>query len=108
MGAAPAGQALISLFHKKAPNVRFREGYGMTEASPVVTFTRGDLVDTRGATGQLMPNMRMKATHPETGEILGVGETGELCFQGPNVKRGAIINKLKNQMLLDYARIFQE
>lgn len=80
------------MFHKKAPNVRFREGYGMTEASPVVTFTRGDLVDTKGASGQLMPNMKMKVTHPETGEILGVGETGELCFQGPNVmKRGAII-----------------
>lgn len=64
----------------------------MTEASPVVTFTRGDLVDTKGASGQLMPNMKMKVTHPETGEILGVGETGELCFQGPNVmKRGAII-----------------
>ena len=81
----------------------------MTEASPVITFTRGDLVDTKGASGQLMPNMKMKVTiikiiiitvttikktiilmkvtSPETGEILGVGETGELCFQGPNVTR---------------------
>ena len=50
------------MFHKKAPNVRFREGFGMTEASPVITFTRGELVDTKGASGQLMPNMKMKVT----------------------------------------------
>ena len=34
----------------------------MTEASPVITFTRGELVDTKGASGQLMPNMKMKVT----------------------------------------------
>ena len=69
----------------------------MTEASPVVTFTRGDLVDTKGASGQLMPNMKMKVTETETGEILGVGETGELCFQGPNVTKQKKINLLKIQ-----------
>ena len=33
VGAAPAGKALIDLFDKGAPNVRFREGYGMAEIS---------------------------------------------------------------------------
>ena len=28
------------MYVKRAPNVRFREGYGMAEMSPAVTFTR--------------------------------------------------------------------
>ena len=38
----------------------------MTEASPVVTFTRGDLVDTKGASGQLMPNIQGYSTAMHT------------------------------------------
>ena len=58
VGAAPVGQALINLFHKKNARVRFREGFGMTEGAPAITFTRGRLLDTKGSSGQLLPNMR--------------------------------------------------
>ena len=80
------GQALINLFHQKAPRVRFREGFGMTEGGPAITFTRGNLKDTMGSSGQLLPNMRMKVVSLETGEPLAAGEEGELCFSGPNVR----------------------
>jgi len=83
VGAAPAGTALINLFHKRAPKVRFREGFGMTEMGPAVTFTRGNIEDTKGSTGQLLPNMKMKVLDLGTGEEMNVGETGELCFTGP-------------------------
>jgi len=83
--AAPAGPALIDLFNRRAPEVRFREGYGMTEMAPAVTFVRGSHLVTGGSTGQLVPNSSMKVLHLETGEELGVGETGELCFKGPQV-----------------------
>ena len=56
------GQALINLFHQKAPRVRFREGFGMTEGGPAITFTRGNLKDTMGSSGQLLPNMRSTFT----------------------------------------------
>merc|ERR1712223_2367948 len=69
VGAAPAGPALIELFHKKAPHVRFREGYGMTEMSPAVTFTRRVVQNTGGSTGQLLPNTKMKVVHLETGDV---------------------------------------
>ena len=51
------GEALIEMFHQKAPRVRFREGFGMTEASGAITFGRKNqsLV---GSSGQLLPNMR--------------------------------------------------
>ena len=74
----------------------------MTEMGPAVTFTRGNIEDTKGSTGQLLPNMkykistmsmlentecyisiRMKVLDLGTGEEMNVGETGELCFTGP-------------------------
>jgi len=90
--AAPAGPALIDLFNRRAPEVRFREGYGMTEMAPAVTFVRGSHLVTGGSTGQLVPNSSMKVLHLETGEELGVGETGELCFKGPQVMPGYFKN----------------
>merc|ERR1711974_501403 len=36
-GAAPIGKTLLHLLKQKAPQVRFREVYGMTEMSPFVT-----------------------------------------------------------------------
>jgi len=93
VGAAPAGQALIDLFHKRAPHVRFREGYGMTEMSPAVTFTRLTMVSTGGSSGQLLPNTSMKVIDLASGEEKGAGETGELCFQGPQVMPGYFKNE---------------
>jgi len=90
--AAPAGPALIELFNRRAPDVRFREGYGMTEMAPAVTFVRGTHLVTGGSTGQLVPNSSMKVLDLVTGEELGVGETGELCFQGPQVMPGYFKN----------------
>jgi len=92
VGAAPAGTALIDLFHKRAPNVRFREGFGMTEMAPAVTFTRGTGADSKGSTGQLLPNMKMKVVDLGSGELLGAGETGELCFTGPQTMPGYFKN----------------
>ena len=40
--------------------MRFREGYGMTEMAPAVTFVRGTHLVTGGSTGQLVPNSSMK------------------------------------------------
>ena len=87
---------------------RFREGYGMTEMSPAVTFTRKSMLSTGGSSGQLLPNTRlvnyihtvayifllfhsMKVVDLVTGEEKGVGETGELCFQGPQVNTRLLI-----------------
>ena len=84
-GAAPIGKTLLHLLKQKAPHVRFREVYGMTEMSPFVTFTRLDTHDTEGSSGQLTPNTSMKVVSVDSGDELGVGETGELCFKGPQV-----------------------
>merc|ERR1712150_249473 len=91
VGAAPVGESLIDAFKQKAPNVHFREGYGMTELSPVATMTIVDLFKP-GSCGVLLPNMDAKILDLGTGEALGPNETGELCLRGPNIMKGYLDN----------------
>ena len=74
----------------------------MTEMSPAVTFTDLNTNQTGGSCGQLLPNTRMKVLDLATGEERGVGETGELCFEGPQVMPGYFKNeKATSETLID-------
>lgn len=41
-----------------------------------------------GSVGLLMPNLHCKVINPETGEILGPNQNGEICVKGPLVMMG--------------------
>ena len=90
VGAAPVGEALIDLFKKKAPTVKFREGWGMTELSPVVTSTRDDIFKP-GSCGVLLPNTEAKIIDIESGDALGPHQQGELCIRGPQVSNCIVL-----------------
>ena len=62
------------------------EGYGMTEASPVVTLNplRANRV---GTIGMPLPSTSIKIIN-EAGKELPPGEVGELCIKGPQVMKG--------------------
>ncbi len=64
--------------------------YGLTEASPVMTYTRiGDDIRLRVETvGRALPNVEVKVTDPETGRELEPGTQGEVCCRGYNVMKG--------------------
>jgi len=101
VGAAPVGPALVQQFLVRAPHVAFREGYGMSELSPVVCFTRKDRI-IPGSTGSLVPNTNMKVADLDSGEALGHDCTGELCFQGPQVMPGYLNNpRATNDTIID-------
>ena len=78
------GEALIEQFHKKAPNVNFREGWGMTETSPSVCQSQDETFKP-GSCGFLLPNTYAKIVDLDTGMALGPFEKGELCIRGPQV-----------------------
>jgi acyl-CoA synthetase (AMP-forming)/AMP-acid ligase II len=63
------------------------QGYGMTEASPV-THVSLKGADKPGTVGPPVADTRQKVVDLVSGEELGVGETGELLVQGPQVMRG--------------------
>jgi len=93
-GAAPFGPALIEKFKEKcAPNeVSFREGFGMTESSPV-SHMQPDQGAVLGGCGHPIPNTIAKIVDIETGEALGPNEDGELCVAGPQVMLGYYKNQ---------------
>ena len=63
------------------------QGYGMTEASPVTHISLlGE--DKPGTVGPPVADTRQKVVDLLSGEELGVGETGELLVQGPQVMAG--------------------
>jgi len=93
-GAAPFGPALIEKFMEKCqPNkVQFREGFGMTESSPVTHFQPSkDAI--LGSCGHPVPNTICKIIDIDSGKILGTGEDGELLVAGPQVMKGYHNNK---------------
>jgi len=66
---------------------RVIEGYGLTEASPVVSCNPTIGEDVPGSIGIPIPSTNVKITDADGGE-LAVGEEGELCVQGPQVMQG--------------------
>lgn len=64
--------------------------YGQTEASPATTMTTiHDSLELRVSTvGKSMPFVETKIVDPETGETLGVNQTGEFCARGYNIMKG--------------------
>jgi len=64
--------------------------YGMTETSPVSCQSSTDTpLDKRVSTvGQVQPHLEVKIVSPESGEVVPVGQAGELCTRGYSVMHG--------------------
>ena len=64
--------------------------YGMTETSPVSCQSESDSpLEKRVATvGRVQPHLDVKIINSETGEVLPIGQSGELCTRGYSVMRG--------------------
>jgi len=64
------------------------EVYGMTETSPLTTMNPAKGKKMLGSIGLPLPNTELKLENPETGEIVPLGEPGEICVKGPMVMQG--------------------
>ena len=85
-GAAPLGSDVQEQCAGRL-DCRVRQGYGLTEASPVTHTNPAD--DNRtGSVGPPLPNTRMKIVDLDTGEPLGPDRRGEVWIQGPQVMQG--------------------
>jgi fatty-acyl-CoA synthase len=64
--------------------------YGLTETSPVMTYTRiGDEFRLRVETvGRALPHLEVKVIEPNTGVTLPPGSQGEVCCRGYSVMKG--------------------
>jgi acyl-CoA synthetase (AMP-forming)/AMP-acid ligase II len=71
---------------------RIVQGYGMTEASPVLTCVSAFGEDRPGSVGPLVANTEGRIVDPETGHDVAPGEPGELWARGPQVMPGYLGN----------------
>jgi len=80
--------------------------YGMTETSPVSTQTRigAPLAKQVGTVGQVHPHVQVKIVDPQTGQVVPVGERGELCTRGYSVMLGYWDNDEATRVAIDPAR----
>jgi long-chain acyl-CoA synthetase len=85
-GAAPLPLEIVEPFEKKFGG-RIQEGYGLTEASPVVSAHRLSGVRKLGSVGQAIPGVEV-AILDDGDRPLPAGEVGEVCVRGPNVMLG--------------------
>jgi len=89
-GAAPLGAELTEAVEKRL-NVKIRQGYGMTEASPATHYTcAGE--ERCGAVGLLMPSTECRIVDVETGRDAPAGERGEVWVRGPQVMKSYLNN----------------
>jgi long-chain acyl-CoA synthetase len=85
-GAAIAAEAAERF--ERLSQCAILEGYGLSEASPVVTATPPEKVK-RNSVGIALPGTIIEIRDPEHPErILPQGEKGEICVRGPQVMKG--------------------
>ncbi|MFW5808277.1 MAG: class I adenylate-forming enzyme family protein [Spirochaetota bacterium] len=68
-------------------NLDVREGYGLTEASPIVTWNHMDTENRFGSVGKVMPWNEVRFVD-DNGNDVAQGETGEIWVKGVNVTPG--------------------
>jgi acyl-CoA synthetase (AMP-forming)/AMP-acid ligase II len=105
-GAAPLDANLAGAVAKRL-GTTVRQGYGMTELSPVshvIPLARDDI--SLDNIGLALPNIESKLVDPETGKEIpvpssGLSEPGELLCKGPNVMVGYLGNEEATRATLE-------
>jgi long-chain acyl-CoA synthetase len=87
-GAAPLPLEVLQAFERLTGG-KLREGYGLTESSPVTHSNPLEGLVKEGSIGIPFPDTDCKIVDVEKGDkILGLSEIGELCIKGPQVMKG--------------------
>jgi long-chain acyl-CoA synthetase len=89
-GASPMPEAVLERLLELYPDLELSQGYGMTEASAVLTFLTADDHRRGGevlrSAGRPVPGVVL-SVQDEEGNVLPAGETGEICARAGNFMR---------------------
>jgi long-chain acyl-CoA synthetase len=85
-GAAPLAEETAAAFSERF-DIPIRQGYGLTEAAPVVTSALPDGPDKPTSIGLPVPGVEVRLVD-EDGEDALQGDAGEIWVRGPNVFPG--------------------
>lgn len=84
-----------------ATRCALRQGYGLTEASPVCLFNRVDAPNRVGTLGTAYPGAEVTIRNPTTSAELSVGQSGEICVRGPLVGPGYVSGSDRGLLRVD-------
>jgi acyl-CoA synthetase (AMP-forming)/AMP-acid ligase II len=90
-GAAPLGPGLAAAVQQRL-NVVVKQGYGMTEASPVTHYSDTRSTVRPGTVGRLVPSTECRIVDVESGCDAGIDQPGEVWIRGPQVMQGYLNN----------------
>jgi long-chain acyl-CoA synthetase len=85
-GSAPLPLTVLTAFEKKF-SIPLIEGFGLSEASPVVTFNPLDGTRKPGSVGRPIAQVEV-SVQDEHGTLLSANVVGEICVRGDNVMLG--------------------
>lgn len=88
-GGAPLDRAIQDRWFD-ATGVELRQGYGLTEASPVALFNAASAPNGRGTLGTPFPGVEVAIRDPATFSEVPDGGTGEICVRGDTVFGGYV------------------
>ncbi|XP_033332021.2 uncharacterized protein LOC117223704 [Megalopta genalis] len=103
IGAAPLSETDVQRFYDKFgldnEKMKFCQGYGMTETSPVVSF---EVTGTKpGSIGKTIAGCEMRLVDPLTNkDVSGPGENGEIWVRGPHVMKGYLNNEAATREMM--------
>ncbi len=86
-GAGPLPMEILKGFNARHPQVPLIEGYGLSEASPVVSVNPIQGPWIAGTIGIPIPDVEM-SVQDDSGALLADGVDGEICVRGGNVMAG--------------------
>ena len=87
VGGGAAVQKAVSDMWKKVTGKHIKEGYGLSETSPILTLNPLGSEEFRGAIGVPAPSTDISLRN-EDGKEVAQGERGEICAKGPQVMKG--------------------
>ncbi|PTR33053.1 long-chain acyl-CoA synthetase [Luteibacter sp. OK325] len=87
LGGGMAVQRSVAERWKKTTGITLAEAYGLTETSPAACINPLDLKEYNGSIGLPIPSTYVQIW-TDDGQVLPIGEVGELCIKGPQVMKG--------------------
>jgi len=87
VGGGAAVQKAVSDKWKEVTGKHIKEGYGLSETSPILTINPFGSSEFKGAIGIPAPSTDISLRNDE-GKEVQQGERGELCAKGPQVMKG--------------------